>query len=217
MKSALHIFDVDHTITNGSTGRRFAEAAARRGVFKMRYLAMIPYSYAIYRFGGRAGSLFEGDFPAIRGVEKALLEKIGRDVFERRTVKALRPGILRLIESIKADGGKVALATSSLDFIVLPLAERLGIDDVLASKLEYEDGRCTGRLDGKAMFGQAKRDAVVAYAAENGVELADCAFYSDSIHDLPLLLAVGESVAVAPDRRLRREAEARGWKILESR
>jgi HAD superfamily hydrolase (TIGR01490 family) len=217
VRSALHIFDVDHTITKGSTGRRFAEAAARRGVFKMRYLAMIPYSYAVYRFGGGALSLFESDFPAIRGVEKTLLEDIGRDVFERRTVKALRPGILRLIESIKAEGGKVALATSSLDFIVQPLARRLGIDDVLASELEYEDGRCTGRLAGRAMFGKAKRDAVLSYAAASGFELADCAFYSDSIHDLPLLLAVGESVAVTPDRRLRREAEARGWKILESR
>jgi phosphoserine phosphatase len=57
----------------------------------------------------------------------------------------------------------------------------------------------------------------VAYARGRGVSLADCAFYSDSIHDLPLLLEVGEPVAVAPDRRLRREAEARGWSILEPR
>jgi HAD superfamily hydrolase (TIGR01490 family) len=217
VRSKLHIFDVDHTITYGSTGSRFAAAAARRGVFKLRYLALIPYSYMIYRFGGGANSLFESDFPAIRGVERSLLEDIGREVFERRTGKALRPGILKLIESIKAEGGTVILATSSLDFIVRPLALRLGVDDVLASALEYEDGRCTGRLDGPAMFGKAKRDAVLAYAEKKGVALADCAFYSDSIHDLPLLLAVGEAVAVAPEPRLRREAEARGWKILESR
>jgi HAD superfamily hydrolase (TIGR01490 family) len=217
VRSTLHVFDVDHTITYGSTGRRFAGAAARKGVFKLRYLALIPYSYAIYRFGGGANALFESDFPAIKGVERSLLEEISREVFARRTAKALRPGILKLIEAIKAEGGKVIFATSSLDFIVRPLAERLGVDDVLASTLEYEDGACTGRLEGSAMFGKAKRDAVLDYARKKGIAPADCAFYSDSIHDLPLLLAVGEPVAVAPEPRLRREAEARGWNILEQR
>lgn len=217
MKPSLYFFDVDHTLTYGSTGRRFAEAATRRGVFKLRYLAMIPYSYLIYRFGSGNMSLFAGDYPYIRGVERRRLEEIGRDVFERRTGKALRPDMLRLVESIKAEGGRVILATTSLDFIVQPLAERLGVEAVLSNKLEYEDGRCTGRLEGSLLFGGGKRDAVKAYAEGLGIALSDCAFYSDSIHDLPLLLAVGEPVAVAPDRRLRREAEARGWKILESR
>jgi HAD superfamily hydrolase (TIGR01490 family) len=217
MKPSLFFFDVDHTITDGSTGRRFAETAARRGVLKLRHLAMIPISYALYRLGGGGIAFFEGQFPVLRGVEKTLFEELGRDVFERRTRKALRPEMRKLIESIKADGGEVILATSSLDFIVRPLADLLGIDILLASELEYKDGRCTGTLAGKALFGHAKRDAVLSYARGRGVALADCAFYSDSIHDLPLLLEVGKPVAVAPDRRLRREAEARGWSILEPR
>jgi HAD superfamily hydrolase (TIGR01490 family) len=217
MKPSLFFFDVDHTITYGSTGRRFAETAVRRGVLKLRHLAMIPLSYARYRLGGGGIAFFEGEFPVIRGVEKTRFEEIGRDVFERRTRKALRPDMRKLIESIKADGGEVVLATSSFDFIVKPLADFLGIDVLLASRLEYRDGRCTGTLAGKALFGDAKRDAVLAYVRGRGVALAECAFYSDSIHDLPLLLEVGRPVAVAPDRRLRREAEARGWSILEPR
>jgi HAD superfamily hydrolase (TIGR01490 family) len=217
MKSSLYFFDVDHTITDGSTGRRFAEAAFRRGVLKLRHIAMIPLRFVAYRFGGGGISYFEGEFPILRGIEKALFEEIGRDVFVRRTHKALRPEMRKLIESIKAEGGEVILATSSLDFIVKPLAEHLGIQVLLASELEYKDGRCTGVLAGKPLFGHAKRDAVLAYSRGRGIALADCAFYSDSIHDLPLLLEVGRPVAVAPDRRLRREAEARGWSILEPR
>lgn len=214
MAGGLHLFDVDHTIIRGSTGRRFAQAAARRGVLRLRDLAAIPFNYAAYRFGAGGSSFFEGDFPVIKGVGKALLEELGREVFEQRTSRALRPRLLERITSIKAEGGSVVLATSSLDFIVRPLAELLGADAVLASRLEYEGGRCTGRLAGKALFGAAKRDAVLAYAGSLGIALADCSFYSDSIHDLPLLLEVGEPVAVHPDRRLRREAAARGWEIL---
>lgn len=210
----LHLFDVDHTLTRGSTGRRFAQAAARRGVIRMRHLAMIPFNYAAYRLGSGGVSFFEGDFPVIKGVRESLLEDIGRDVFEAKTRKALRPELLELIASIKAEGGTVALATSSLDFIVRPLAELIGADAVLASRLEYEGGLCTGRLAGKALFGAVKRDAALAYATGLGLALADCSFYSDSIHDLPLLLEVGLPVAVCPDRRLRREAVARGWEIM---
>ena len=217
MKSALYFFDVDHTITDGSTGRRYAQTAVLRGVLRLRHLAMIPINFALYRLGGGGIAYFEKEFPVLRGIEKARFEEIGRDVFARRTHKALRPEMCKLIESIKAEGGEVILATSSLDFIVKPLAEHLGIEVLIASELEYEEGRCTGLLAGKPLFGHAKRDAVLAYTRGRGVAPKDCAFYSDSIHDLPLLLEVGRPVAVAPDRRLRREAEARGWSILEPR
>ena len=215
MGSSLHFFDVDHTITRGSTGRRFAEAAVRHGILKLRHLAMIPFNYAQYRLGGGGLAFFESEFPIIQGVEKGRFEEIGREVFERKIRGAIRPEMLSLIASIKAMSGTVVLATSSIDFIVKPLADFVGADDMLASELEFEDERCTGRIAGKALFGEAKRDAVLAYARERGVAPADCAFYSDSIHDLPLLLEVGEPVAVAPDRRLRREAAARGWKTLD--
>ena len=44
--------------------------------------------------------------------------------------------------------------------------------------------------------------------------------YCDSINDLPLLnyaagTAEGAAVAVNPDPKLRREAEARGWTVLD--
>ena len=216
MARAINFFDVDHTITSGSTGRRFAEEAARRGFLRLRDLAIIPVNYLLYRLGSGGASLFEGEFPAIRGLARDELESLAREVFERRTSRALRPSLLALIESMKAAGGRVVLATSSLDFIVAPLAERIGADEVLASSLEYSGGRCTGKI-AKALFGPAKLDGARECAAARGAPLAACSFYSDSIHDLPLLLEVGEPVAVYPDGRLRRVALSRGWKILETK
>ncbi len=215
MAAKIHFFDVDHTITRGSTGRRFAQAAVECGILKFRHLAIIPFNYVAYRLGTGGTSFFEGEFPVIKGVERQALEAMGHEVFESRTKKALRPEMLERIAAIKAEGGCIVLATSSLDFIVGPLAELIGADAVLASGLEYDEGRCTGRLAGAALFGSAKRDAVLAFARIRGFLLADCSFYSDSIHDLPLLSEVGEPVAVAPDRRLRRVARSRGWTILD--
>ena len=39
--------------------------------------------------------------------------------------------------------------------------------------------------------------------------------YSDSINDLPLLLAVDRAVAVDPDAGLRKESLERSWEILQ--
>jgi HAD superfamily hydrolase (TIGR01490 family) len=211
----ISFFDVDHTIMSGSTGRRFAEAAVRRGLLKPRHLAVIPVNYLLYRLGSGGASIFEGEYPSIRGLRREDLEATALEVFERRTERSLRPELVRLIASLKASGSRVVLATSSLDFIVAPIARRIGADDVLASSLEFSEGRCAGRL-ARALFGPAKHDAARLYAAERGVALSDCSFYSDSIHDLPLLLEVGTPVAVEPDHRLRREARSRGWEIMRT-
>jgi hypothetical protein len=54
-------------------------------------------------------------------------------------------------------------------------------------------------------------------AAERGFVLEECAAYSDSINDLPLLESVGFPHAVNPEPELRRIALNRGWPIHELR
>ncbi len=62
-------------------------------------------------------------------------------------------------------------------------------------------------------FGQGKLARAEALAQALGADLSRAIFYSDSITDLPLLERVGEAVAVNPDKKLLREARARGWRV----
>ena len=55
------------------------------------------------------------------------------------------------------------------------------------------------------------------FAAAEGLDLAASWAYSDSHTDLPFLDAVGNPVAVNPDRQLRRIAAERGWPVLRFR
>jgi hypothetical protein len=50
-----------------------------------------------------------------------------------------------------------------------------------------------------------------------GLNLEGSYAYSDSVTDVPMLAAVGNPVAVNPDKELRREAEERGWQIRDFR
>lgn len=170
-----------------------------------------------YRLGlFRLGEYGEG-FPHLRGITRDTLERIARESFEQSLRHDLFPAAKEMVERQRAAGRRVMLATSSLDFIVQPLAEFLRVDGVLATELEFEAGKCTGHIHGLPAFRGGKMERVLSFLASEGVRAEDCSFYSDSIYDLPLLESVGGPVAVNPDVRLRRVARRRGWRIMAMR
>lgn len=211
----IDIFDVDHTLTRRSSGSRFVLLAMRRGVLPRRLLIAIGWFSLMYRLGIMRLRARESGLPYLRGVRRDILESIARESFERWLKADIFPSAARLVQTLHGEGRRVVLATSSIDFIVAPLARHLGIDGVLATTFEFRDGICTGRLVGNPMFRGQKKEAVLSWLRKQGVPPEACSFYSDSSYDLPLLEAVGRPVAVNPDRRLRRIARTRGWPIME--
>jgi phosphoserine phosphatase len=75
----------------------------------------------------------------------------------------------------------------------------------------------TGRLVGGLLHGEAKAAAVLALAEREGLDLAQCSAYSDSVNDLPMLTLVGHPNAVNPDAQLRAIARERQWPIHDFR
>jgi HAD superfamily hydrolase (TIGR01490 family) len=210
----IDFFDVDHTLTRRSSGGRFVAEAMRRSVLPRRLLLLLPWYSLTYRLGLFRPGAYERGFPSLRGVARSTLERIARESFEGALKSDLFPAAVQLVKKLQAGGRRVVLATSSLDLIVQPLAEFLGVDGVLATELEFADGSCTGHFVGTPMFRGGKRERVLSFLEKEGVPPSDCSFYSDSIYDLPLLESVGAPVVVNPDFRLRRVARRRGWKIM---
>jgi HAD superfamily hydrolase (TIGR01490 family) len=211
----IDFFDVDHTLTRRSSGGRYVALAMRRRVLPLRLLVVMPWYSLTYRLGLFRPRVYKNGFPYLRGISREVLEQLARDSFEESLKGDLFPEGVALVQSIRSGGRRVMLATSSLDFIVAPLAEYLGVDGVLATRLEFVDGACTGRMQGMPMFRREKKEGVLGFLSEQAVMPGECSFYSDSIYDLPLLEAVGKPVAVNPDFRLRSIARRRGWEIRD--
>src|SRR5262249_54206108 len=106
------------------------------------------------------------------------------------------------VEVHRARGDALVILTASAFFFAEPIARELPSDAVVGTRVCFEDGMCTGRVEGEILDGAAKRDAAETIARERGVDLASCTFYSDHVADLPLLEAVGTPVAVGPTRAL---------------
>ena len=213
--AGIDFFDVDHTITRRSSGARFIFLAMRKGVLPLRLLLIFPFYSLQYRLGLYKPREYSEGFPSLAGMTRDSLTGIARESFESKLKGDVYAGAAAVIAERRAAGRRVALATSSVDIIVEPLARYLGVDDVLATVLEFRDGICTGKFVGQPMFRAEKMTRVTQFIAAAGGTPAECGFYSDSIYDLPLLQAIGSPVAVNPDFRLRRIALRRGWPVID--
>jgi HAD superfamily hydrolase (TIGR01490 family) len=213
--AGIDFFDVDHTLTRRSSGTRFVALAMRKRLLPLHLLIVMPWYTMMYKLGFFRLRRYDDGFPFLRGISRAVLEAIARESFDQHLKGDLFDGAVELVRQRQAEGRRVVLATSSLDFIVAPLADHLGVRDTLATTLEFDGGACTGRVAGLPMFRREKKERVVEFLASQGVAPRDCSFYSDSIYDLPLLEEIGRPVAVNPDFRLRRIARRRGWQVID--
>jgi phosphoserine phosphatase len=86
---------------------------------------------------------------------------------------------------------------------------------VCATRLEEVQGRWTGKIVGKAMFGEAKAHAVKQVAQEMQLDLTKCWAYGDTVQDRWMLAAVGHPVVVNPSRKLERASQLCGWPVQQ--
>jgi HAD superfamily hydrolase (TIGR01490 family) len=209
----IDFFDVDHTLTRRSSGARFISLAIKKRVLPLRLLFIIAYYTFTYRLGVMRLKGYADGFPYLRGLGRDVLEGIARESFETKLRGDVFAEAAALLEEKKRQGRRIVLATSSLDIVVKPLADFLGVRDMIATRMEFIDGTCTGKIIGAPLFRHEKMGRVLEFIDRHSENKRDCSFYSDSIYDLPLLEKVGFPVAVNPDFRLRRIARRRNWPI----
>lgn len=111
------------------------------------------------------------------------------------------------------NGRLVILLTGTLDFLAEPLRAHLGADRLLAARAEVQDGRLTGHLVTPHPYGPRKRDMLLNFAQEQGLDLSACYAYADHHTDVSFLETVGHPVAVNPDPGLSEVAKDRGWPV----
>jgi len=209
------IFDLDRTLLRGASGPLINQALVELGLRS----SSLPGEALLYQLYDRFGENLLGMALAraaalgVRGWSVDRMRAAGRRAAELLAgeVAAYAPGLL---EEHRRQGQLLVLATTTPYDLVRPLADRLGMDDVVATRYAWSDGVYTGRLDGGFVWGVGKLSAVRGWAEGRGVDLAESFAYSDSVNDLPLLRAVGHPRVVNPDLALHAAALAARWPVL---
>jgi HAD superfamily hydrolase (TIGR01490 family) len=128
-------------------------------------------------------------------------------------VKTIYPEARELVREHLDRGHVVAVVSGATRFVVRPIAQHLGIEHMLYTRLEVEGGLFTGRIVDPICFEEGKIYWLTQFIDEHDVDLARSYFYSDSITDLPVLDLVGHPVVTNPDPLLYRTARRRTWPV----
>ena len=118
----------------------FLERWARRGGVALSALIR-PFLYATHRvFATRVLHTL------LRGVSQDRLDLLGEEYFDYVLKPRLhQPSVEKLKELMDA-GQPIVLVSQGLDHVMRPLAEYLGVERLVANRLEFRDGLATGRL-----------------------------------------------------------------------
>ncbi len=220
--SAGAFFDVDNTLMRGASIYHFARGLAARKMFGPRDLARMTWGQLYFRLRGAENSdhidaARQAALAFVAGHSVADIVTLGEEIYDDSMADRIWEGARELTQRHLNAGQRVWLVTATPVELASILARRLGLTGALGTVAETVDGVYTGRLVGGLLHGEAKAAAVRALAAREGLDLARCAAYSDSVNDMPMLTLVGHPNAVNPDVALRAEARSRGWPVHDFR
>jgi len=216
----LTLFDLDHTLLPLDSDYEWGEFTIRIGwtdreAFGRRNQAFYD-DYLAGRLDVHDYVRFATEAVRLRGADAAAQAHAR---FMREVITpAIHDQALALLQQHRDAGDEVLIITATNEFITRPIAQALGVPQLLAMELERDaDGWITGEIRGVPSMREGKVRRMEQWLAGRGLtwQDVDSTFYSDSMNDVPLLERVNHPVATNPDARLRALAQERGWRILD--
>ena len=219
------MYDMDRTITRSGTYSGFLiHVARRRQQWRLLFLPLVGLA-------GVAYSLRLIDRSRLKAINLRLLvgkrfrraeiAPLAESYADKVVARGLHPAALEQIAADREAGYRLLLATASFHLYVDAIARRLGIDDVLATRLDEPDGadHIHARLAGDNCYGDAKFARISDWLAANEItrDAAHVRAYSDHVSDHPMLRFADEAVAATPSRRLKKLAPTMGWQVVDWR
>jgi len=201
-RPTLAAFDVDGTITVRDCVvpfmRRFSSAAAIGGRLGLQAHRLLPA--AVRRDRDRIKEL--ASTAAFRGRSERELREQGADFARLVHERWLRADTIERLRDHQQSGHTTVFVSASFEAYLEPLAELLGVDGVVATRLASADGVLTGLLDGANCRGAEKVRRLHAWLAQHRADVGGrsglrVVAYGDSPGDRELLADADEAHWVA--------------------
>ena len=194
----LVAFDMDSTLINIECVDEIAEAAGRKAEVSAITEAAMRGEISDYKDSLRRR------LALLRGVPVAALEAVYAHHLQ------LNPGVAEFVGACQAAGLKTLLVSGGFTFFSDRIKQRLGLDFARANVLEVVDGQLSGHLVdrpwGDIVDGAEKRRVVLEVCELMGISPDQAIAVGDGANDLPMMGAVGLSIAFHPKPKVQAEA-----------
>lgn len=215
-KKALLCFDLDGTLYPGNTSMAFYRYMLKTKAISWKTWPLACLAYIGYRFSFKNITLLH------KFVFKHVLSKVHSnnifkaipDFIKQVVVPSLRKKLIDKIQKAQAEGHRIALLSSSPDFIVNEIASVLNINLILASSYPIAANGNFAQDIG-VIRGENKAHWIDTFLDSNPSYNKVLAF-SDAMEDLPMLLKADEKYAVCPEKPLLHLSLKNGWQLILS-
>ena len=209
-------FDFDKTLIAGYSAQSFLTEQLKSGGLSPQNVAKQLRAAARFRSGKMNFSAFMAETSGMfRGQAEYVFEEFGEQVYRKKVAGAIYPEARKLLQAHRDMGHTIAIVSSATLYQIEPAARELGIDYIMCTDLEIENGIFTGNVISPTCFGDGKRNAAEQFSNEMDTHMSDSFFYTDSEDDLPLLEAVGHPRVVNPSKKLARIARERSYQVCK--
>ena len=159
-------FDLDRTLLSGASGPIIGESLRHVGLLTT---ATGPLESLAFGFFNLVGETWPSMFLSRQGARasRGWSVDLVRSAAERAAeplAEAVLPYAKQMIDEHRAAGRRLVMATTTPIDLIEPLADRLGFDDVVATRYGHRDGRYDGTIDGDFVWGKGKARAVAEWA-----------------------------------------------------
>jgi HAD superfamily hydrolase (TIGR01490 family) len=215
----LAIFDLDNTLLDGDSDYNWGLYLVKKGYLdEGEYKEQNQKFFEEYQVGKLDIFAFaEFQFRFLKNNTRKFLNDVRSDYIN----EIIKPMILKkavdLVNQHKEAGDRLLIITATNSFITKPIGELFGIDELIGTDPEENEGEFTGKVKGTPSFKEGKVTRLFDWLGEKNLKLADFEktfFYSDSHNDLALLEVVTNPVVVNGDKILLEKAQEKNWPTL---
>ena len=214
----LLIFDLDNTLLAGDSDRNWGIFLSEQNIVDKSYLEESEKFYNNY---------YEGSLDIDGFLSFCLKPLMSNDMTsllklrEQFVEEKIKPIVTRVgkdtVDQALSDGHEVIIATATNDFVTKPIAEIFNVPTLIATEFEIQNNSFTGKVLGVPCFRDGKLNKVAKWVNDNGYDLTQASFYSDSFNDLPLLEKVNNPIIFDGDDKLVEIGKNNNWECVSFR
>jgi len=211
----IAFYDLDRTILKGNSATALVEESLDRGVMTSGQYRHAVWLSILYKMNvGNPAKMIYRMLSWMKGLCESDIVHLCEEIYQARIKKTIRPKILESFEMHRSSGAAVVLLSSATSPICEAVNRHLQMDAIICTHLETLNGVFTGHTLGNLVYGAEKKQRMLHFCNEHEALPENAWYYGDSHTDRYVMEAVGNPVAVSPDKRLKKIAIRRKWPIL---